>query len=160
MAIHQFAERILLRRVLSATLIALLLLPGMAQAPLPALATSTEVSADPDEEIIYIDNNGMIRVLDTLQSSGSPVVDWTSPTGGWSNFALGDVNNDGDEEIVAVRSTGNGAGQLTVFDPVVADGSFDAQTPNGIPWATLYTRDIPGNPKLVATGKLDPNLPG
>lgn len=161
MAIKRFAECFSRRSVVSAILIALLLLPGVMQTTAVVTATTAaEVSADPDEEIVYIDNNGAIRVLDTLQSSGSKAVDWVSPTTGWSNFALGDVNNDGDEEIIAVRSTSSGTGELTVFDPVVSSGSFDDTTPNEIPWATLYTREIPGSPKLVATGKLDPNLPG
>lgn len=136
-------------------------MPGSAQMiPSAAASVVEKVSADPDEEIVYIDNNGAIRVLDTLQSGDTPIVDWVSPTTGWSNFALGDVNNDGDQEVVAIRSTGSGTGELTVFDPVVTNGGFDGETPNGIPWATLYTTTISGNPKLVATGKLDPNLPG
>lgn len=144
------------RTLCGAILIALLLFPGLP--PMQEIAVA-EMSADPDEEIVYIDNNGTIRVLDTLQTGSNPVVDWTSPTGGWSNFALGDVNNDNDMEIIGIKSTG-GTGTLTVWDPVVTSGPFDAKTPNGIPWATLYETTIPGIPKLVATGKLDPGLPG
>jgi len=118
-----------------------------------------ETSADPDAEIVYLDNTGTIRILDTLQSSGNPQLDWASPSAGWSSFDLGDFNNDGDKEIVAIKTTGS-TGVLTVWDPVVASGTFDAQTPRGIPWATLYETTIPGTPKLVATGKFDPNLPG
>lgn len=118
-----------------------------------------ETSADPDSEIVYIDNTGVIRILDLLQSGSTPKVDWFSSTNGWENFALGDVNNDGDKEIVSIKET-SGVGTLTVWDPVVASGAFDGKSGNGIPWAKLYEITIPGNPELVGTGKLDPNLPG
>lgn len=158
---NRFTKRPVTYRLLALVLITAFFVPGLSQTTPAAMATvAAEMSADPDEEIVYIDNNGAIRVLDTLSSGDSPAVDWVSPTTGWSNFALGDVNNDGDEEIVAIRSTGSGSGELTVFDPVVTSGAFDGETPNGIPWATLYTTNVAGNPKLVATGKLDPNLPG
>lgn len=132
------------------------LLPSAALMPTPVQA---ETSADPDEEIVYIDNTGVIRVLDTLQTGSNPKVDWFSATAGWEQFALGDVNNDGDLEIISVKEEG-GTGTLTVWDPVVASGTFDGKSPNGIPWAKLYEISIPGNPKVIATGKLDPNLPG
>lgn len=122
-------------------------------------AVHAETSADPDSEIVYIDNTGVIRILDLLQTGSNPKVDWFSPTNGWDSFALGDFNNDGDKEIVSIKESG-GVGTLTVWDPVVASGAFDGKTGNGIPWAKLYEVSIPGNPQLVGTGKLDPNLPG
>lgn len=153
---HESTDHWIVRRLIAATMIATLLIPGLSTTRQTAFA---EISADPDAEIVYIDNSGTIRVLDTLQTGGNPVVDWTSPSSGWSNFALGDVNNDGDMEIVALKGSGS-TGILAVFDPVVANGTFDGKSPNGIPWAKLYETTIPGSPKLVATGKLDPNLPG
>ncbi|HRW09412.1 MAG TPA: hypothetical protein P5121_30130 [Caldilineaceae bacterium] len=143
------------RRLFTVLIICSLLVPALA---MPEQARA-EISADPDAEIVYIDIGGTIRVLDTLQTGGNPIVDWASPTAGWSNFALGDVNNDGDQEIVAIKG-GGGTGTLAVFDPVVSSGSFDGKSPNGIPWAKLYETTVPGDPKLVATGKFDPNLPG
>lgn len=148
-----------LRQHLRVSLILLLLgtlLPGTL---LPPMAVLAETSADPDSEIIYLDNTGTIRILDLLQSGNAPLVDWISPTGGWENIALGDVNNDGDKEIISIKDT-SGVTTLTVWDPVVANGAFDAKTPNGIPWAKLYERTDQGNQKMVGTGKLDPNLPG
>lgn len=147
-----------LHQPLRVSLILLLLgalLPGALLSPTVAVA---ETSADPDGEIVYLDNTGVIRILDLLQS-GSAKVDWVSPTGGWENIALGDVNNDGDKEIISIKDT-SGVTTLTVWDPVVANGAFDGKTPNGIPWAKLYERTDQGNQKLVGTGKLDPNLPG
>ena len=132
------------------------LLPGAGLAP---TAVQAKTSADPDGEIVYIDNTGVVRILDILQTGSNPKVDWFSPSNGWERFALGDVNNDGDQEIVTIKEVNN-QGILTVWDPVVSSGAFDAKTSNGIPWAKLYEVAIPGNPKLVGTGKLDPNLPG
>ncbi|MEZ4867990.1 MAG: hypothetical protein R3C14_42070 [Caldilineaceae bacterium] len=147
------------RRSFKIILVFALLFSMIPFSPLAVTPVHAEVSADPDSEIVYIDSSGFIRVLDYLQTGNNPKVDWASPTGGWSDFALGDVNNDGDVEIIAIKSENN-VGTLTVFDPVAAEGSVD-KTPNGIPWATLYTRTgIPGELKLVATGRLDPNLPG
>jgi len=132
------------------------LLPGAGLAP---TAVQAETSADPDAEIVYIDNTGVVRILDILQTGSNPKVDWVSPSNGWERFVLGDVNNDGDQEIIAIKEVNN-QGILTVWDPVVASGAFDAKTPNGIPWAKLYETAIPGNPRLVGAGKLDANLPG
>lgn len=147
-----------LHQPLHVSLILLLLgtlLPGALLSPTVAVA---ETSADPDGEIVYLDNTGVIRILDLLQS-GSAKVDWVSPTGGWENIALGDVNNDGDKEIISIKDT-SGVTTLTVWDPVVANGAFDAKTPNGIPWAKLYERTDQGNQQVLGTGRLDPNLPG
>lgn len=148
-----------LRQHVRTSLILLLLGLFLSGSLLPPTAALAETSADPDSEIVYLDNTGVIRILDLLQSGNAPLVDWVSPTGGWENIALGDVNNDGDKEIIAVKDT-SGVTTLTVWDPVVANGAFDGKTPNGIPWAKLYERTDQGNQKMVGTGKLDPNLPG
>lgn len=148
-----------LRQHVRASLILLLLgvfLSGPLLPPTPALA---ETSADPDSEIVYLDNTGVIRILDLLQSGNAPLVDWISPTGGWENITLGDVNNDGDKEIIAIKDT-SGVTTLTVWDPVVANGAFDGKTANGIPWAKLYETTTQGNQQAVGAGRLDPNLSG
>ena len=51
------------------------LLPSGALQP---TAVRAETSADPDSEIVYIDNTGVIRVLDLLQTGSNPKVDWFS----------------------------------------------------------------------------------
>jgi len=140
------------------------ILPTLLEPAQPAVAAATMApaapSADPDEELVYIDADGVIRVLDTRVTGANPEVKWFSPTGGWRDAVLGDVNNDGDMEIIAI---GGGAtdGRLAVFDPVVASGVIKPdQKINGIPWDTLYETQLPGSPQLVAAGNFDDNLPG
>ena len=146
-----------------ATLIALLAGPvvGMVLNIAPAQAAP---SADPSKEIVYIDRDGIIRVLDT---QGSPLVQWFSPTAGWREVTLGDVNDDGDLEIIAIGSDG-GNTKIAVFDPVIASGAVDPnQKINGIPWDTLYPPKndpgkgiIAGSPGIVASDDFDSAIPG
>ena len=104
--------------------------PGIGIRPLPVQAAITaptapnQPSADASKEIVYIDPNGVIRVLD-LQSTGGPLVDRSSNLDknadstvhgtDFRDFALGDVNNDGDMEIIGIRG-GSGDGELVVYD--------------------------------------------
>ncbi|MEZ4734528.1 MAG: VCBS repeat-containing protein [Caldilineaceae bacterium] len=118
-----------------------------------------------DAEIVYLDDQGYLRVQDTANPSG-PLVQWVSPVGGWQNFALGDFNGDGDTEVVAIRGTDTG-GELAIYDPVVATGLIETdKIINGIPWRTLFERTsvpgglLTGSPLLVAAGELDPTAPG
>jgi hypothetical protein len=126
-------------------------------APVPVAAAPSQ---DPDEEIVYIDGDGVIRVLDTRVTGGNPEIKWFSPDNGWRDFTLGDVNNDGDLEIIAIGG-GSSNGKLAVFDPVVSSGVINPeQKINEVPWDTLYRTDVPGSPQLVAAGEFDINLPG
>ena len=115
--------------------------------------------ANEDEELVYLDPNGVIRVYDPTQAIGAPEVTWESPGGGWRYIALGDFNADGDAEIAAVG--GDGVNRLAIYDPVAeglgvgeADGFI-----NGIPWALLYEESLPGFPYIVAAGDFDLNAP-
>lgn len=114
-------------------------------------------SADPAEEIVYVDSEGIIRVLDT---QGDPLVQWFSPTGGWHWIALGDVNDDGDQEIVAAGRDGDWV-RVAVFDPVVASGATDPNKKiNGIPWDILYEVRFPGQAQFIYAGDYDAGVPG
>lgn len=140
----------------AAALIALLAGPilGMILNAAPAQAVP---SADPSKEIVYVDRNGIIRVLDT---QGDPLVQWFSPTGGWREIDLGDVNDDGDLEIIAIGSEG-GNTKIGVFDPVIASGITDPNKKiNGIPWDTLYEETFVGSPGIVVAGNFDNAIPG
>lgn len=151
---HRFLALLILTALLFS------LLPGGSGQP-PIVRAATEASLDPSEEIVYIDGAGVIRVLDTKLTGSNPEVKWVSPVSGFRDVALGDVNNDGDQEIIGL-SGGSIDGKLVVYDPVVASGlvSDPNQKINGIPWDTLYVTDTLGSPQLVETGNFDINVPG
>jgi hypothetical protein len=118
-------------------------------------------TANGDEELVYLDSNGYIRAVDpTPPTDGSPTVQWVSPTGGWRDVALGDFNNDGDLEIVAVGGEAY-TGRLAIYDPVMVDGPVNSdQIINNVPWTLLYERSLPGQPLVVAAGELNRAIPG
>ncbi|MCB0141354.1 MAG: hypothetical protein KDE50_15715, partial [Caldilineaceae bacterium] len=112
-----------------------------------------------DDEIVYIDGAGVIRVLDTNQA-GTKLIQWFSDEDGFYDFALGDVNNDGDQEIIGIKGTG-AAGKLVVYDPVVNSPAIPPSGKiNDVPWAKLYERSIGATPVIVGAGDLDNNIPG
>lgn len=120
-----------------------------------AQAAEDAPAATPDDEIIYIDAGGFIRVIDPNVAPGTEEIRWASPEGGWFDFAVADVNNDGDKEIIAI-----GNNKLTVFDPVVQDSSVQADgTFGNVPWVRLHERSWP-NATLIGGGNLDAGAPG
>lgn len=145
------------RHTFNYTLLATLVLAqaiGLFALSKPAAAA---ISADPNGEIVYIDNNGIIRVLDT---QGDPLVQWISPSGGWDDVALGDVNDDTDMEIIAMNRDGDFV-NVAVFDPVVAQGSTKPdQKINGIPWEIYFETRIEGNGQFILSENFDANIPG
>ena len=100
-------------------ILTMLVTSALVLALLPSVAApQTKVQAQTiDDEIVYIDGAGVIRVLDTNQA-GTKLIQWFSDEDGFYDFALGDVNNDGDQEIIGIKGTG-AAGKLVVYDPVV-----------------------------------------
>lgn len=125
--------------------------------PLAVQAKTLETSSDPSDEIVYVDENGVIRVLDT---QGDPLVQWYSPTGGWEYITLVDVNNDTDMEIAALGQNGDFL-KVAVFDPVVTSGATDPNKKlNGIPWNTLYETQFPGIALYIIGGDFDTNVNG
>ena len=81
--------------------------------------------------------------------------------GGWRDLELGDVNGDGDLEIVAIGKDASGNTKIAVFDPVVASGQVDpAQKVNGIPWDVLYAASFAGEPELIDSDDFDAGIPG
>ena len=138
--------------VLPAVLIAVLLLLGVrapARAQDDPLATDT---ANIEDEIVYIDAAGHIRVYDPRQPDNVPPVAFRSPDAGWIDAAVGDVNGDGDDEIVAIGENG----LLKVYDPVIASGPVPPENViNGIYWEELYATILPNRALLVDTGNFD-----
>lgn len=143
-------KKSVLSRVLGVLVLLSMLLP--AGATQPALA---EPAATTDDEIIYIDSSNKIKVIDPNFADGNQQIQWESPDNIWFDLATGDFNNDGDKEIVAI-----GGGKLTVFDPVVRDGSI---SPDGdfnlVPWKRLHERAL-NNADIIAAGNLDSGAPG
>lgn len=134
---------------------------GLAVAPQSAQAA---ISAEPSEEIVYLGEDGTIRVWDHEGNPaiiGNPTVGFISPTSGWAQIALGDFNNDTDLEIVALRQNGDNWA-IGVYDPVVARGATHPdQKFNGIPWDTLYlSPDTPGFANFILAGNFDDGIPG
>ena len=89
------------------------------QHPAPS-PSPTAPTAGVNDEIVFIDANGFIRVFDYVDDVPPETVRWYSPIGGFADIALGDVNDDSDMEIIGVRG-GPEEGELVIFDPVVVD---------------------------------------
>lgn len=124
------------------------------------LAATPLFAQGADEEIVFLDPNGFVRVKDTTPQGSRALVQWASPIGGYVDFALIDANNDGDMEIVALRGA-DAASALDIYDPVITSGTFDpAQVINGIPWTKLYELPLPDDPGLIAVGELDTAVAG
>jgi hypothetical protein len=139
----------LLVAMLLSLLPAVALTPSTAQAQELDPAAADQTSADASEEIVYLDSSGYVRVLDVQFETGKQVT-FVSPEGSWRDLALGDVNNDGDEEIIVVKGANSGDSVLAIYDPVVSSG-----TPGQIARFSL-----PERPETVGAGEFDTNVSG
>lgn len=108
-----------------------------------------------DEEIVYLDPLGFIRVLDPIQTGDNVPIVWSSPTGGWLDIALGDFTDDGADEIVAVGNSGTG-GMMAIYDPVyVGTNPVPGQQFDGVNWVTHFETTFPTVPSFVTTGQFE-----
>jgi len=75
---------------------------------------------------------------------------------------VGDVNNDGDYEVIGIGWEGASAGKLVIYDPVMNTRSLqpDGESDGGVPWKKLFRRELPFGPGIVGAGDLDVNIPG
>ncbi|MEM7531625.1 MAG: hypothetical protein AAF639_05590, partial [Chloroflexota bacterium] len=127
--------------------------PETSPSSLPSNVTPAQES-DNNAEIVYLDDDGFVRVLDAYHTGDTPAIQWSSPEGDWDHFDLGDFNNDGDLEIVVVGNVGD-RGLIAIYDPVVASGDSDTEI-NGVPWTKLYQAEInDGAAYLVKAGNFD-----
>lgn len=108
------------------------------------------LSAPPDDEIVLLSGDGHVIVVDPYHPAFIQPVRFTSPTGGWQRVRLGDINGDGDEEIVVQQGT-----KLRIYDPVVQPGShsltWEIEPPEGH-WTALATGDVDrdGRDEIIA----------
>lgn len=135
---------------------------GTAMAVLFFLAAPFVLAQGLDEEIVYIDANGVVHVFDFSVPAGSSEIIWESPRGGYTRVALIDVDRDGDMEIAAARPLESGGGTvLDIYDPVIWHGEFDSsQVIGGIPWRLVTSLPFGGQPALLAAGNLDSSVAG
>ncbi len=112
-----------------------------------------------DQEIVYLDSLGQIQVYDPFVPSGKQPVIWRSPDNGWLAVATGDLNGDGDDEIVAIKGS-----LMKVFDPIVQAGwnpvVFEQNVSPHV-WELVATGDIDadGRDEIVLTrSDNDPNI--
>ena len=153
-----------LKTVLPALLALLLLFGGVIPPLLPSSLAAAPNKAIPtedniDEEILYLDADGKICTLDTRVGT-SPEIQWCSPEDGIIDFAVGDFNRDGDDEVAAIVGE-DVDGTLIIYDPVVQSSAVSPSGwINGVPWKKLATIPIKKTPLFVAVGELDVNVPG
>jgi hypothetical protein len=150
---HKLASWSILAALLLSLLPATALQPSVAQAEGRKLDQTDQISANPNEEIVYIDSEGFIRILDVEPPNTPNTIQSRSPESGFRSVALGDFNNDGDMEIVAVKGTGTSDSFIVVYDPVTASGLV-------VPWRQLARIPIPDRPEIVVAGNFDPNVDG
>ncbi len=108
-----------------------------------ATPSLSELMPPPDDEIVLLTSIGRIIVVDPRTPAYIQPVSFQSESTGWQRLALGDVNGDGDQEIIALKPT-----QLHIFDPVVQPGSVPISTtivpPTG-QWHLVATGDMDGD---------------
>jgi hypothetical protein len=89
--------------------------PGVAQ----AVQTQKPIGATVvrDDEIVLLDSVGCVKVVDPWTPPGYQRISFISAESGWTRVTTGDVNGDGDDEIIAFKSD-----RVQVYDPVVQPG--------------------------------------
>ena len=158
---HNVASWFILAALMLSLLPVAALQPAVAQAQGSDGVKPAQTSVNPNEEIVYIDGQGYVRVLDVEAPNTPKTIQFVSPASGWRSAALGDFNNDGDKEIVVVGGSSPSSSVLTVYDPVVAAGqTVPGQEINGVPWKQLASFALADRPEIVAAGNFDPNVDG
>ena len=111
--------------------------------PAPSAPVPTSHLEGPplDDEIVLLTAEGRITVVDPHVALGYRAVSFTSDSTGWEHIAVGDVNGDGDDEIVALK-----ANEIRVFDPVPRETPADwhMAPPEG-QWTHIALGDVDGD---------------
>lgn len=140
------------RQLILAALIALLcavaLRPGHAFSALPEgndrnVPRHLSLQPPPDDEIVLLTSAGRVVTVDPHAEPYIRPVSFSSNSTGWQHITLGDVNGDGDREIIAIKP-----GELRLFDPVVQPGraavSWHMAPPAG-QWHLVAAGDMDGD---------------
>lgn len=112
-----------------------------------------------ENEIVFIDNQGVIRVFDPQTPPDMPPLIFRSPEEDfpWFDVAVDDLNGDGDDEIVAIAYY-NQSGIVKIYDPVVNTAVLNpTQQYGGVYWELLFETQVVGEPILILTGEFDDN---
>ncbi|MGQ9459083.1 MAG: FG-GAP repeat domain-containing protein [Anaerolineae bacterium] len=122
-----------------------------------AAGEPTNLVATGDKELVLLMGNGRIHVEDPHVAPGTQKVQFDSPDTGWQLVRAGDLNGDGDEELVAI-----GGARLKVFDPVVPAGGTACNLEKNIApyrWELLAVGDIDkdGRAEIMATRTAEGN---
>lgn len=143
----------------------LLLLVSLALAGLGVDARTTAVAAAPqafpDDEIAYINFNTCVQITDPVPQPGQAPFSWVSPTCGYSDMAVTDVNADGIKELIAVG--GNTARLLVPYTPAGTTPAFLSQLPSGYVYLSASAGDIvagDGGRSELVLQKTDPREGG
>ncbi|RME84723.1 MAG: hypothetical protein D6775_04760 [Caldilineae bacterium] len=128
--------------VLLTILVLVLLSLGTA---VPGAAPAAKAQTVPDDEIAYVDSASRIQIIDPYTAPGQTSFTWTSPTGGWTDLAVSDVNADGVDEIVAI-----GGNKVQLLAPYTPPGttppSFSQTIAGGFQYTLVSTGDfVPGD---------------
>lgn len=138
-----------------------ILLPCAALLLLLAAGGANAQTTDVDDEIVYTDASGYIRVYDYEAVANTPTIAWVSPESGYTYLTLIDANQDDDLEIAALRPGPDGKTILDIYDPVISkDEEQGNDTINGIAWRQVATLFIDGVGTFIAAGNLDNSIRG
>jgi hypothetical protein len=104
------------------------------------MSVSTADGIIPDDEIAYVDSSRYIQIVDPYTAAGNDPFTWTSPTLGWTDMAVSDVNADGVAELVAI-----GGNAVKLFAPYTPSGTIVPQFSRTIGSGFDYNRVVAGD---------------
>ncbi|MEM7536888.1 MAG: hypothetical protein AAF639_32215 [Chloroflexota bacterium] len=136
--------------------------PAQGKAALEKMDANTGQQGINDEEVIYVDPDGFIRVLDLSVPGNNPESMWVSPTGNWKLVTTGWFNHaQVHDQMVAVSNSYYDAHRdRTMSDIAIFEFHVNQvpEMPPEISATMLYTSAVPGQVNLITTGEFDGDL--